>query len=107
MERNVSEVPDNWVILKLPDNLYKVYATWAGGYLDGDAWKMNSGIVKVEQDDDNYYFFGYSGSCYKCNKKTYGVIGSLGHNTLDRILKLGEGKAELMEDSEDWTEIIK
>ena len=66
MDRNISEVPDRWVIFKLPNNYYKVFGTWAGGYLDGDRWKLNSGISKVEQDENFYYFIGFSGSCYKC-----------------------------------------
>lgn len=65
------ETPDKWLVIKI-DSTYKVFATWYGGYLDGDAWRLNSGITKVEQDDDFYYFHGYSGSIYKCGKKRYG-----------------------------------
>lgn len=36
MKRNISETPERWVILKLPNNYYKVFGTWAGGYLDGN-----------------------------------------------------------------------
>ena len=36
MKRNISETPERWVILKIPNNYYKVFGTWAGGYLDGD-----------------------------------------------------------------------
>ena len=43
MKRNISETPERWVILRLSDNFYKVFGTWAGGYLDGDKWKLNSG----------------------------------------------------------------
>ena len=45
--------PDKWLVLKIGD-LYKVYGTWYGGYLGSDSWKINSGIVKVEEDE---YFF--------------------------------------------------
>jgi hypothetical protein len=65
-------VPDKWVIVKI-DETYKVFATWYGGYLSGDRWRMNSGIVSIEEDDDFYYFKGYSNSIYKCNKKSYGT----------------------------------
>lgn len=49
MENNISETPDKWVILKLPNDYYKVFGTWAGGYLDGDRWKLNSGMVKFHK----------------------------------------------------------
>ena len=68
------ETPDRWVVVKLPDG-HKVFATWLGGYLDGDAWKMNSGIKSVTEDDSYYYFHGFSGSIYKCHKSSYGTSG--------------------------------
>ena len=104
--KNITETPDKWVILKLPNNYYKVFGTWGGGYLDGDRWKLNSGVEKVEQDDYYYYFIGYSGSCYKCYKKGYGTTTSYGSNVLNRILEQGNGQLELMEDRDDWTNII-
>lgn len=99
--RNITETPERWVILKVL-NGYKVYGTWAGGYLDSDSWKLNSGITQVEQDDDYYYFTGYSGSCYKCHKKGYGVMTSYGQGVLNNILDTGEGFIELLDD-QDWT----
>jgi len=107
MERNISQIPERWVILKLPDNDYKVFGTWAGGYLGSDSWKLNSGIEQVEQDDEFYYFIGFSGSCYKCHKKAYGTITSYGAGMLEHLLKIGEGKVSLMDDMDDWSEIIE
>lgn len=53
----IKETPENWVVLKIPapanykdEIIYKVFATWSGGYLGSDRWKLNSGIVKVEED---------------------------------------------------------
>ena len=68
--------PDNWVILKITKDditTYKVLGGWAGGYLHGTSWQMNSGIVDVTEDASSYYFKGYSGSLYKCSKTTYGI----------------------------------
>lgn len=66
--------PDNWIIVKIafPDKevLYKILAGWSGGYLDGDAWRMNSGIDKVEVDGDIINFIGTSGSVYSCHKNS-------------------------------------
>ena len=64
--------PDKWVVLKISEDLYKVFATWYGGYISSDVWRMNSGIVSVEDDEDFYYFKGYSNSVYKCHKNSYG-----------------------------------
>jgi hypothetical protein len=102
MDRNISETPDRWVIVKLPNNYYKVFATWADGY-----WQLNSGISKVEQDEDFYYFIGFSGSCYKCHKKSYGTATSYGLGVLNRIIKQGDGQIELLEDVVDWKTVVK
>ena len=106
MKRNISETPERWVILKLPNNYYKVFGTWAGGYLDGDRWKLNSGIEKIEQDDDYYYFIGFSGSCYKCHKKGYGISTSYGLLVLNKIIEQGNSQIELMEDCDDWSTVV-
>ena len=106
MERNISEIPEKWVILKLPNNNYKVFGTCAGGYLDGDRWKLNSGISKVEQDENFYYFIGFSGSCYKCHKKGYGTATSYGLGILNKIIEQGNGQVELMEDVDNWENVV-
>lgn len=59
--------PDNWIIIKIKD-FYKVLCGTSGGYLEEDSWKMNSGISKIEEDDEAYYIHGFSGSVYKCRK---------------------------------------
>jgi len=106
MKINISETPDRWVILKLPNNYYKVFGTWAGGYLDEGRWKLNSGINKVEQDKSFYYFIGFSGSCYKCHKKGYGTKAPYGLGILNKIIELGSGQIELMEDVNYWENVI-
>lgn len=100
---NVSETPEKWVILKLPNNNYKVFATWVGGYLGCDSWKLNSGIQQVEQDQDFYYFIGFSGSCYKCNKKNYGITSFYNSSILNQIIEKSNNQIELMEDCSDWS----
>lgn len=65
--------PDSWVIVNVqvpgkPD-LYRVLAGWKGGYLQGDSWRMNSGIKSVRDADTHWVFEGYSGSSYSCHKK--------------------------------------
>lgn len=102
MDIDISETPERWVILRLPEGAYKVFATWRGGYLDGDRWKINSGIKEIKKDGDFYYFIGFSGSCYKCHKNAYGVASSWCADILDKIIELG---AELMDDMENWSDI--
>lgn len=106
MKKNISETPDKWVIIKLSNNYYKVFGTWSGGYLDNDRWKLNSGISKVEQDKNFYYFIGFSGSCYKCHKKHYGTVTSYGLFILNKIIEQGGEEVELMENVDDWSNII-
>ena len=59
--------PDKWVMLKFNHNgedIYKVLASWYGGFTTGDSWKLNSGVTKVEQDGNLFLFHGSSGSVY-------------------------------------------
>ena len=68
--------PDKWVMLKFNHNgkdIYKVLASWYGGYARGDSWKLNSGVTKIEEDGQLYRFHGSSGSVYQCHKATYGM----------------------------------
>lgn len=71
--------PDVWQVIKLHSTEhgthYRVLAGWYGGYLYGDSWKLNSGITRCEYDDDFWYFYGESGSCYKCHKDAERLSG--------------------------------
>lgn len=105
--RNISETPTKWVVVKIEndgDTFYKVFASWLGNYLNGDSWRLNSGIVSVEEDEENYYFIGYSGSCYKCNKKAYGTASAYSQSILEDFIKRSNGILTLMED-QDWSKL--
>lgn len=67
------ETPDKWLVIKVKD-AYKVFATYLGGYDGSDSWRLNSGIKSVTEEDNYYIFNGYSGSQYKCHKKSYGTV---------------------------------
>lgn len=75
--------PDYWCIIKIPNKepIYKIFATWKGGYLGSDSWKANSGIEKVIDKETYYEIIGFSGSIYKCYKTAYGTT-SYGNNVL-------------------------
>jgi|TARA_Y100000310_G_C20568776_1_gene756913 hypothetical protein len=94
--------PDNWVILKINaknetglEVFYKVLAGWSGGYLDGDSWRMNSGITEVIEEGDFYLFEGSSGSVYRCHKEneavrmnTFSILNQLNEHYGDRIKQI-------------------
>ena len=96
--------PNNWVILKVKhptETFYKVLAGWSGGYLDGDSWRMNSGIVSVTEDEISYYFHGQSGSVYRCSKISYGARMNISH-IIDELLKKYSDHFELLPEDTDW-----
>lgn len=64
--------PDCWVVVRMrhnDDTIDKVLAGWYGGYLNGDSWKLSSGIATTEEFNDRYEFTNQSGSVYVCYKK--------------------------------------
>jgi DUF1365 family protein len=96
--------PDNWVILKIKpvksaDPLYKVLA----GCSQGDSWRMNSGITRVEKQAQLYGFYGSSGSVYWCHQGSYG----LRMNGVDIYNELKERHRDiqLMPEDTNWLEI--
>lgn len=105
--------PDNWVIIKIKEGkldpgFYKVLAGWSGGYLDGDSWRMNSGISEIKVIGDYLEIWGYSGSCYTCHKDHYGL--RMNNAGIYKHLKDNEGfegQITLMDADTDWANLIK
>jgi hypothetical protein len=104
--------PDNWVVIKFtkPDmTYYKVLGGWSSGYLTGSIWRLNSIIVKVTEGEDHYSFFGISGSCYQCNKDSYGLRMNNAHvyETLKaHYSDLATGLVELMPEDTDFLNLM-
>jgi hypothetical protein len=92
--------PDQWQIVKITgtDPHYRVFGSWSGGYLDGDSWKLNSGITSVTEDDEWFYFYGYSGSVYQCRKAAYGVSSPYNLGVIKDYCDKSSGTMELIED---------
>ena len=68
--------PSKWIIIEISsaeDSVRRVFGSWYGGYLNGDSWRLSSGITKVEDKGDYYLFHNESGSIYQCYKKCYGT----------------------------------
>lgn len=102
--------PDRWVIVKIvtaTECLYKVFATWSGGYASSDSWQMNSGITHATLVDNRWEFAGYSGSVYSCRKDTYGTNGygaTVLQNFMDQMP--GQGATmEIMPEDTDWATV--
>ena len=103
---------DKWVVIRIgnTDPIYKVFASWAGGYLDGDSWQINSGIKSVEDAGEYYNFIGYSGSVYACWKTAYGIATSYSENMLNTIIARGvenDIPVAIMPADTDWLDLIK
>jgi hypothetical protein len=101
--------PDKFLVLKITNSKdethHRIFGTWSGGYLDGDSWRLNSGIVKVEAQGPFLLFHGSSGSLYKVHKDMYGasaytgsVITSWQHDYLEGV----GPKFEMLPRDTDW-----
>lgn len=103
--------PDRWVMLKFNHNgelIYKILATFYGGYLSGDSWKLNSGVTKIEEDGQCYLFHGSSGSVYRCHKNSYGMGGYTSgvYASFQKQVEEAEGVTmELMPEGTNFMEI--
>mgnify|MGYP000945522004 CR=1 FL=1 len=95
--------PDSWVILKIAGNdpHYRVLGGWSGSYLYGTSWRMNSGIVKVEDAGDYFIFHGSSGSTYECRKGGYGIRTSM-MEPISYYTKKHPDKVTVMDENTDW-----
>lgn len=95
--------PSNWVIIKIKgdDPHYRVLGGWSGGYLDGDGWRMNSGITRVDDADDYWFFYGSTGSVYRCNKRTC-MLKMNNAYIWAQLQDLHGDKVEMMPEDTDW-----
>ena len=70
--------PDRWVVVevKTPTERYnKVLASWSGGYLGTNEWRLSSGNETPIEHSDHWEFPQGSGSTYICYKTRYGMTG--------------------------------
>jgi len=76
--------PDEWVLIhhEGEDEHWRLFASWRGGYLDGESWRLNSGIVRLEEDEHFFYFYSASGTCYEVTKTSYGIGSTYNMNVL-------------------------
>ena len=68
--------PDKWVMLEISNSegkFRKILASWYGGYLNGDSWRVSSSIIQTSIKNSKYEFFTESDSVYVCDKRDYGM----------------------------------
>ena len=97
--------PDRWVVFKIVNNdetLYKVFGMWYGGYTAGDSWRLNSGITKFEEVNDQYHFHGTSGSIYVGYKNSYGLTN---YGASVAASFMSSGKVTVMPEDTNWLEL--
>jgi hypothetical protein len=94
--------PDRWVVFKFggDDPHCRVLGGWSGDYLGSYSWRLNSGVTEHDFDGDYWYFYGSSGSCYKCYVDNYGFT-SVSAGVYDK-LKDGYGDDVLLLDDQEW-----
>jgi hypothetical protein len=83
--------PNNWLIIKHSDSLFKIIAGFydnpimgKDGYVNKSFCKLNSGIESYCVINDHYEFKGVSGSIYICYKEAYGCSTVM----VDKVSKL-------------------
>ena len=91
--------PDLWVIVELKFNdsneqYRKVFASWYGGYLGSDSWKLSSGITEIVETDTHYEIHNESGSIYNCRKGSEGMSG-YASGVLSSFIRDLEGKGSI------------
>ena len=99
--------PDRWTILRIhapKEIIYKVFASWSGGYTGSDSWKLNSGITRATLVKDRWEFDGSSGSVYSCHQDAYGTNG-YGQAVLNNLLnqaKEQDIQIDVLDRDTDW-----
>lgn len=102
--------PDCWCVLKInaPNEvIYKVFASWSGGYSGSDSWKLNSGIVRATLVDQRWEFDGSSGSVYSCHKDSYGT-NSYGGRVLSNLINKAQAQEieiTIMPENTAWDQL--
>jgi hypothetical protein len=103
--------PDSWVILRIvsikEDNaiFYRLLSGWYGGYAQSDEWRLNSGIIKMEDIGSHWIVYGQSGSVYRCHKDSYGLSIATESKYAEWQKTLGEENLQMMPEATDWLNV--
>jgi hypothetical protein len=74
--------PDSWKLVKITSaeygDVYKVLASWYGGFAGADRWKLSSGVESVSIDGDIITLPQSSGSTYVLHRGAEHMSGIMG-----------------------------
>jgi hypothetical protein len=95
--------PEEWMLVRITGTHphYRVFGSWRGGYLNGDSWRLNSGIVSVNrsaEDNDILEIHGHTGSIYEVHTSTYGIRSPYNRGELDGLVERSGNNAFVIED---------
>jgi len=84
--------PDAWQLFYIKSNQphVRVFAEWKGSFDTQDYWRINSGIVNVEETNDTFVVEGSSGSIYTLRKRAETGLFSYGRSVLDNLIRQQE-----------------
>jgi len=80
--------PDGYFLLEFEGNI-RIFASWGGGYLDGDRWQLSSPAKLDWEDEETLKFITASNSHYYLRKGTEGRITAYNHGALEQALEAG------------------
>ena len=102
--------PDAWQVIQIKgpnETIYKLFSTWYGGYLSGDSWRLNSGIVSMKKVGKVYEVTGASGSVYTVpdHESTYRTTAYTG-SVLANFIEKSEYEIKVLPFNTDWENLI-
>ena len=102
--------PDSWkiVVIESKENgkIYKVLASWYGGFAGSNSWKLSSGIEDVQIEGKVFTMPQSSGSVYIChedNEHVSGIMGGVYANFAERLEQSQAGTIRML----DWKEFLE
>lgn len=110
MKQEMNEYrPDKWCLIEVTQEdgstFHKILGSWHGGYLDGDSWRVNSGVKKVSLnlETHQYEVEGFSSSKYYCGFDSYGYhMTAYGQVKGSEYIKVIESKEEAIKILRDY-----
>jgi len=80
--------PDGYYLLDFEGDI-RIFASWSGGYADGDSWLISSKAEQQEETDTTLTYLTASGSEYILTKGSCGKVSGSNHRALEQALEAG------------------
>lgn len=92
--------PDGFNIIKYsPENdspFFLVFASWAGGFSDGDSWRRSTPLANIEKKEQVYVVTTESGTQYFLNEVAEGRLTFYNRSILATMIEQSKGKAAIV-----------